>query len=65
MFNSEHSVFEHVISVIICGKKFIFQVLTAVCMKMTACWNIAKCSLLEVDQRLRGDDGGSKHLKRW
>jgi hypothetical protein len=28
-----------------------FQVLTAVSMKMTAFWDIAQCSLVEVDRR--------------
>jgi hypothetical protein len=47
-----------------------FKVLTAASMKMTAFWDIAPCSLIEVDRRFRGaycvhhqgDDGGSKHL---
>jgi hypothetical protein len=30
----------------------LFHVLTAASMKMTACWKIALCSLLEVDRRL-------------
>jgi hypothetical protein len=47
------------------------QVLTAASMKMTAFWDIALCSLVEVDRRFRGaywlhphiiDDGGSKRL---
>jgi hypothetical protein len=31
-----------------------FQVLTAASMKMTAFWNTAPCSLVEVDRRFRG-----------
>jgi hypothetical protein len=35
-------------------------------MKMTAFWDILKCSLVEVDQHFRSvyypDDGGSTHL---
>jgi hypothetical protein len=47
-----------------------FQVLTAASMKMTAVWNVAPCSLIEADRRIRGvyclhhhpDDIGSKHF---
>jgi hypothetical protein len=43
-------------------------------LKMTVCWDVAPCSLVEIDRRFRGayslhhqdvhrpDDGGSKHL---
>jgi hypothetical protein len=51
-----------------------FQVLTAMSMKMTVFWDIAPCSLVEINLYFRGtyclhhqsdhrpDDGGSKHL---
>jgi hypothetical protein len=47
-----------------------FQVITVVSVKMTAFWDVALCSLVEVDQHFRGvyclhhhpDDGGSTHL---
>jgi hypothetical protein len=49
-----------------------FHVHTAASMKMTAVWDIASCSLVEVGRRFRGanclhqgnrtDDGGSKRL---
>jgi hypothetical protein len=48
-----------------------FQVLTPASMKMMTFWDIASCSLVEVDRRFRGahylhhqgdDDGGSTHL---
>jgi hypothetical protein len=47
-----------------------FQVPTAESMKMTAFWDIAQCSLVEVDRRFRvaysldnqGDNGGSTHF---
>jgi hypothetical protein len=32
----------------------IFQVLTAANMKMTVCWDVALCSLVETDRRFRG-----------
>jgi hypothetical protein len=49
----------------------IFQVFTAVSMKMTVFWGVVPFSLVEIDQHFRGayclhdqggDDGGSKHL---
>jgi hypothetical protein len=43
-----------------------FQVLTAMRMKMTVFWDVAPCSLVEINRRFRGayrpDDGGSNHL---
>jgi hypothetical protein len=46
-----------------------FQVLTAASMKMTVFWDVAQCSVVEIDRRFRGayclhcpDDGSSKHL---
>jgi hypothetical protein len=45
-----------------------FEVLTAVNMKIAVFWVVAPCSLVEVYQRFRGDqghrpdDGGSKDL---
>jgi hypothetical protein len=41
------------------------KVLTEASMKMAVCWDLAPCSLTEVDRRFRGDrpdDGGSKNL---
>jgi hypothetical protein len=46
------------------------QFLTVASMKMAAFWNIALCSVVEVDRRFRcaysfhyqGNDGGSTHL---
>jgi hypothetical protein len=32
-----------------------FQVLTATSMKMAVLWDVAPCSLVEIDQRFRGD----------
>jgi hypothetical protein len=49
----------------------IFQVLTAVGMKITVCWDTALCSFIKLEQCFRGayclhnhriDDGYSKHL---
>lgn len=37
-----------------------FQVLTEAVVKMTAFWDIAPCSFIQVDRR--PDDGGGKHL---
>jgi hypothetical protein len=42
-----------------------FQVLMAANLKMTVSWDIAPCSLVEIDRRFRADrpdEGGSKHL---
>jgi hypothetical protein len=47
-----------------------FEFLTAVRMKMTAFWDIALCSLMDIEQHFRGaycfhhhpDDEGSKPL---
>jgi hypothetical protein len=45
-----------------------FQDLTAASIKMTVFWDVAPCSLVEIDRRFRGvlhrpDDGGSKHCR--
>jgi hypothetical protein len=32
-----------------------FQIITAASMKMTVFWDIAACSLVEIDRRFRGD----------
>jgi hypothetical protein len=32
----------------------IFQVLTATSMKMTVFWDVAQCSLVQIDRRFRG-----------
>jgi hypothetical protein len=53
-----------------------FQVLTAASTKVTVFWDVAPCSLVEIDRGFRGvyrlhhhrsdddqgDDGGSRHL---
>jgi hypothetical protein len=46
-----------------------FQVLTATSMKITVFWDVAPCSLVEIDlvsevltAMNRPDDGGSKHF---
>jgi hypothetical protein len=40
-----------------------FQVLTAASMKVTLFWDIAQCSLVEVDRRHQAVDGGSTYLR--
>jgi hypothetical protein len=47
-----------------------FQVLTAARMRMTLCWNVAPCYVVEIDRRYAGayciclsDDGGSNTLE--
>jgi hypothetical protein len=42
-----------------------FHILTAVSMKMTVFWDVAPCSLIEINRPISihfPDDGGSKHL---
>jgi hypothetical protein len=38
-----------------------FKVLTAASKKKIVFWDVAPCSLIEINRRFRGD-GGSKHL---